>query len=305
MEEVEQEFSTEVGLKKTTLETSQNSSPSVCTPEILWEMEREKLLKQAETWSKLAPKFEGMQFGEDSSLSIDELVTLTNMMENLSRAIKAVVNRAVKAAVNHEDYEGKDQSEEIDLSGMHEKKQKRQMKKASPEWLLAQKQPFHEFARSFLTAEVRARIETEKALAKRKGLPLLRFALGWNTSNRIRVIAFHLFDLQFPKSCSKEDLISRLLTSIVEITSPFPEEIANEVADIGIVHKPDEGLERGEIVYLRANATSNAGEACVAACETLVGWVVRNKNFVAFSVIPITSIYWGRLVEERRELTMF
>ena len=91
----------------------------------------------------------------------------------------------------------------------------------------------------------------------------------------------------------------------MEITSPFPEEIANEVADIGIVHKPDEGLERGEIVYLRANATSNSGEACVAACENLVGWVVRNKQFVAFSVIPITSIYWGRLVEKRRELTMF
>ena len=44
--------------------------------------------------------------------------------------------------------------------------------------------------------------------------------------------------------------------------------------------------------------TSDAGEGCVAACETLVGWVIRNKQFVAFSVIPITSIFigddWGR-----------
>ena len=350
-----------------------------------WETERQTFLRKIAELSKLAPKFEAMQFGEDSSTSIDEFRTLSNGLGN--------VNNAATAALNNEDYDGKDlsftrkqnpfrkqrdnfddtpcfvpnmsvvpldrilgsqptsrlscpkenadskengtsnqlqatdpdqkgatteakgktrkslesatvdvnedESEEIDLSGMYKKKQKRQTKKASPEWLLAQKQPFKEYARSFLTAEVRARIQTEKELAKRKGLPLLRVAFSWNISNRIRAIGFELFTLKFPKSSSKEDLISRLLTSIMEFASPIPEEIASEIADIGIVHKSDEGLERGEIVYLRANATSNAGEGCVAACENLVGWVVRNKHFVAFSVIPITSIYWGRLEEKR------
>lgn len=57
-------------------------------------------------------------------------------------------------------------------------------------------------------------------------------------------------------------------------------------------------------MLLRANAISNAGENCVAACESLSGWVIRGNVLVVIDVISISKIHWARLVEQRKTLLL-
>ena len=49
---------------------------------------------------------------------------------------------------------------------------------------------------------------------------------------------------------------------------------------------------------LRANSTSSTGEACVAACQNLSGWVIRQNRFVFFEMLNVEVFYWGKLVEK-------
>jgi len=196
--------------------------------------------------------------------------------------------------------------DEVDMSTMFKEKRKKRNNHKDPDWFAQMQVPFAEYARRLLSnVEFISRIADGKRAASQAGLPLLRIALGWNSCNRIRAIAYGLYKATFPKQCNKATLIASFIQNVQACVKSIPQEIADVVADLGIVHTTDNGLTTGEIVYLRANATSSAGEACVAACETLVGWVVRGETFVEFSIISSHCVYYGKLVEKRKELTMY
>ena len=194
--------------------------------------------------------------------------------------------------------------QEIDLSTLYKPKKSREAKPPSFAWLQIEKLSFADFAKDILTEEVRARIIQARARAATTGLPLLRVALGWNTKDRIKCVAYHLFGLKLPKSYTRPKLISELVARLTESVGTFPAEIASVVADLGIAHCDDDCIVKGEIVLLRANGLSNAGENCVVACENLSGWVIRGSALFAVDFISINKIYWARLVEQRKNLLL-
>ena len=73
-------------------------------------------------------------------------------------------------------------------------------------------------------------------------------------------------------------MIEAVIDMLSSRCGSIPGEVSGAVADIGRVHSADEGLRVGELVVLRANATRNSGEPCVAACETLSGWVIATAS---------------------------
>lgn len=174
--------------------------------------------------------------------------------------------------------------------------------------LATERVSFRDFANALLNDEsFRARIREAKQRAEQNGLPALRSALNWNTCDRIRAVMIGLYHTKLPASLNKTPLISRFVEHVEScVPQEFPRNVAVSVADIGVVHTTDDFLARGEIVYLRANATNNSQELCVNCCEHFVGWVFRNNNFVEVDWISKERIYYGKLVEKRsREYTIY
>ena len=92
-----------------------------------------------------------------------------------------------------------------------------------------------------------------------------------------------------------------LIAGKVQLT----EVVARAVADIGLVHTADGvSLTVGEVLLLKANCTASTSEACVAPCQTICGWVIRSTTAVFCDSIHVDNIYWGRLVERRKEASI-
>jgi hypothetical protein len=169
--------------------------------------------------------------------------------------------RAVDANTKHD--------ETLDIGSLFKVKKRKQRREPTAEWLAQTRIPFDTFAAQLLNDEgCLERIAEAKRLALISGLPLLRAALGWNTANRIRAVAYGLFGLTFPVSWNKGVLISKLLEHIAEIAPSCPEDVALAIADVGIVHTEDDGLRKNEILFLRTNALSNTGKSCVSFCKS-------------------------------------
>lgn len=196
-------------------------------------------------------------------------------------------------------------AETIDASLMGKKKKKSSAnttvsdERDRPAWI--HKQSFTDYANQLLSNPVAHRtIELAKAQAKDAGLPLLRAALANNCTARIRGLMYEFFGAIFPKSISKTELISRSMQHLLALAT-IPKEIAESVADLGRVHTPDENLLKDEILFLKTNSTSSTGELCVAGCQNLCGWALRDKTFVYFEMLNVDKFYWGRLIEKRRD----
>jgi hypothetical protein len=194
-------------------------------------------------------------------------------------------------------------SDDADYSLLQKSKKRR---KTSAERSLAlNERSFEVFAREKLAdTTTEAKIAAAKKKFRESGLPLLRTALLLNTMNRIRGVALDIFKVRYPASISKTDLVNRLLTTILSSIPTLPDDIAQSIADVGIVQAPGPDLVEHEVVYLRKNAMTNNGEACVTACESLAGWVVREEAFVLIEVLRMREIGWGRLSERHREATI-
>jgi hypothetical protein len=187
-----------------------------------------------------------------------------------------------------------------DYSRLH--KSKKRKKSASERSLASTERPFCEFAAEKLADETAAtRIAVAKKRACESGMPLLKIALNANIKTRIRALSLDVYKVRFPASISKSDLISRLLVSIQSCLPQLPEDVAQNVADIGIVHTASPSVAVGEVVYLRENATNNDGERCVVACESLAGWIARDSYFVFIDTLNLRDISWGRLSEKSQE----
>jgi hypothetical protein len=200
------------------------------------------------------------------------------------------------------------ESERINVNELNKPKRQRKVgKEPSPEWLASQKKPFTVFAQELLADEGKLqRIASGKKAAAEAGFPLLRVALGWNTTNRVRAISYDLFAeaFQMRVSWSKSVLISKFLEHIQECNSAFPVNIAQAIADIGLVHSADEALQIKEIVFLHHNGKSSSGESCVLLQEELSGWVVRNREFVFLPKVRAESIHICRLVERCKSMSI-
>jgi len=165
---------------------------------------------------------------------------------------------------------------------------------------------FAEVVSEVVTQETLPRALAAKSSANNASLPLLRNSLGWNTGNRIRAVAHDLFKLEFPKTALKTAIIAKFVSRLLEaLPCDTGAEVLSAVADLGVVHTPQGGVARGELILLRANSLSNAGEECVAACENLSGWAVREGRLEFIDIVPSGSLFWGRLFEKRRECTIF
>jgi hypothetical protein len=130
-------------------------------------------------------------------------------------------------------------------------------------------------------------------------MPALRAALAMNTKLRI----FSVF-----KGILREDLPNKTKAEMIAIALgrlackvQLTQDVAIEVADLGLVHSASERLNAGELVLLKSNSIASTGEACVAACQNICGWVVRGTIPVFCDYIDTGAIYWGRLVERRKE----
>jgi hypothetical protein len=110
--------------------------------------------------------------------------------------------------------------DQIYLSELYKpKRQRMSHKDPDPEWLVAQKKPFLVFAKELLEEETKLRrIGAAKEAAASEGFPLLRM-LRWNTTNRIRAIAYDLCagTFQLRASWTKSILISKFLEHIREL----------------------------------------------------------------------------------------
>lgn len=232
----------------------------------------------------------------DSSTSLDGNDTLDKALENEpTDTTDAPTSTATVSPVTNGE-------SDLDISSLYKtKRQKTERKEPSPEWLAALDVPFQTYASAMLTESVREKIQQEKARLACSGFPLLRIALGWNTCNRVRAIAYTLFKLQFMKSASKGDIITNFVSHLSLLVQNFPTEVSTLIADVGIVYKGDDRMQEQEIVLLRHNATSSTGEACVASCEALIGWTVRSGQLLEVGTIQLSQILWGKLIEKRRD----
>lgn len=134
----------------------------------------------------------------------------------------------------------------------------------------------------------------------RAALPLLTAALGRNSIDRVGAIGQRLFSKDYRNFKSKPKLIQAVMADVLDSFPPLPEEVSSMVADIGIVRTDKDGLVSGQLVLLQQNATSNAGEYCVAACEQLLGWSVEDGTLKFLPSVPVACLDWGHLVEKRR-----
>jgi hypothetical protein len=183
--------------------------------------------------------------------------------------------------------------------------QKKKRVKINPKQVTRfQVQSFTEFAKERLAnPDIPTRIAEAKAKARESGLPLLRVALNWNTSNRIRAIALDVFKMRFPSSIGKCELISRLITEILSSVGDISG-IAKSIADVAIVHTDCSVLNRGDVILLEKNATTNTGEACVSQSEIFSGWIIKPKALSRVEIVSGKRIYWGNLVSRCRDLTV-
>lgn len=182
-------------------------------------------------------------------------------------------------------------------------KRKKSLIAVNDNTLVTERVSFKDFANTLLNDHAfLARITESKRRASKEGLPALRRALDWNTRERIRGIMLGLYKNNLPSSLNKTPLISAFIEHVEScVPRKFPPHMTNSVADIGIVHTTDDFLVKGEIVYLRANATNNSQELCVNLCENFGGWVFRNGDFVEWDWINRKHIHYGRLVEKRKK----
>jgi hypothetical protein len=139
---------------------------------------------------------------------------------------------------------------------------------------------------------------------RQSGLALLRAALLSNTANRIRGIALDIFQRCFPASHTKTRLVNDIIVDILSKLPPLAEEIAQGIADLGIVKVPSANLVVDDVVFIRKNAMDNNGQACVIACESLAGWIIREGSLVLIDSIRLRDINWGRLAEKRKTTTI-
>jgi hypothetical protein len=198
------------------------------------------------------------------------------------------------------------EEESINVDELYKRKRQRNSGTIPPpQW--TEKKSFAAFAQELLADEkMKQRMTDAKSAALSSGLPLLRVALGWNTTNRIRAISYDLFhgSFQFRSSWSKATLILKFLGHIQACFPAFPENVALSIADVGLVHIGNDNLKLGEVVLFCQNGKSSSGEACVLASEELSGWVVRNRELVAINNIAASSVYLGRLVEKQKSMTI-
>ena len=76
------------------------------------------------------------------------------------------------------------------------------------------------------------------------------------------------------------------------------------VADLALVHTAHADLQQGEIVFMKANSKTNAGEPCVVRSEQLTGWVVRQAAFIGINSVNPRFVHWGELVAKKKEVTI-
>jgi hypothetical protein len=163
--------------------------------------------------------------------------------------------------------------------------------------------PFTTFVGKLLVnAAAEAKIKEAQHQAKGSGMPALRAALAMNTKVRIFSVFKAILREDLPNKTKAEMIAIALgrLASKVQLTP----DIAAELADLGLVHTASDTLQAGELVLLRSNSIASTGEACVAACQNICGWVVRDTVPIFCDYIDTCIIYWGRLVERRKVPTM-
>ena len=78
--------------------------------------------------------------------------------------------------------------------------------------------------------------------------------------------------------------------------------MAESVADLGKVHTPDDILVKDEILFLKANSTSNTGELCVAACQNLSGLGVERKAIHIFRCSEFQQVLLGQIDREMQRM---
>ena len=162
---------------------------------------------------------------------------------------------------------------------------------------------FTEFAQRLLeNPEAQLKIQRAQQELQSSGLCALRAVLMMNTRLRIFSVMKAVFDVVLPEK-RKADMVSIALGTIASKVQ-LVESIAAEVADFGYVHSADTVFNVGEVILLKANSTASTGERCVAACQSLSGWVIRDAQPVFYDDINAQVIHWAHLIERRKETSI-
>ncbi len=133
----------------------------------------------------------------------------------------------------------------------------------------------------------------------------LRSALERNTSKRLYGIATFILGLSLSTSLRKSKIIDSIVKVIDSQGLKVPD-LELVVADVGVVVEDnlENQLFKGEVVWLKANSTTNLGDSAVTVCldDPLRGYVTRgNSTVVEIEVLP-KLIRWGRLSENCKTL---
>lgn len=229
--------------------------------------------------------------------------TVLGLPPSSGPSIGAVVNTA--GSINASRRESRAHLESADMSSLHKKKKVRSIgaSDGGDRAATLPEIPFVVFARNLLgNPEAEARITETQHQARGSGIPALRGALAMNTKLRIFSIFQVVLNETLPNK-SKAEMIAIALERLASKVQLVPD-IAAEVADVGIVHHSSTTLSKGEVVLLKSNSTASTGEACVAPCQTVSGWVIRGTFPVLCDDIDTSTLRWGRLVERRKDLVM-
>jgi hypothetical protein len=161
--------------------------------------------------------------------------------------------------------------------------------------LTVERASFVSYAEDFLLDKgLQEEIAAGRKAYLQSGYPLLRGQLAANTMDRIRVAMYETFGREFVGTITKPNLIESCL-AVVEERFGVEADVAQEVADFGLVNKTVEGsVLAGELVLLEHNAVDSLAGSCVEAIGQMSGWVKREKTFVKVEV-DLENIHWAEL----------